>query len=503
MKRAIKGLLVAALCFGAAQATTHTNKTFLMPRSQLRNKAMEHSTWHRQINRKGDDKFGGSIQLTPFYETSERDRSLGKYFGSRDVDNVEDDPGKTHPNIKVVNAGVPANTDTRDLFSTDIFNNGGTAYDFGGTVRLRPDRWSWGVRLDYYQDLDRITNGLFFKVSTAVVGAEHEMDEKLEDSTPLADRGTNTDIADDNLTGKTLLDFFKGNLSRPAGTGEAMALTHAKIDGSESDTELADIEFMLGYNFLDDADHHIGLNLGVLIPTGNTADGKVLFEPMAGNGGHWAFGGGVDSAFTLVHSGNWILELSLGLDYRFVFEDSERRTVGLLDATTKQPLNHGWYRLLGQVGETALFPAANVTTRRVDVEPGHQLTGLASFGLTWKYFTWDLGYELYVQEAEDVSVKSWDDTLYAIANADFDSNNDNAFEVPRDSDSGLITKDLLDTDAAQTPSQVTHKIYTAMGYAFESWRYPVMFGYGFSYEWSEENDAMDQWAVWGKIGVSF
>ena len=64
--------------------------------------------------------------------------------------------------------------------------------------------------------------------------------------------------------------------------------------------DLAEIRFVLGYNFLndEDGDYHLGLGIYVAAPTGTrvgdqddcSGKGRYLFEPIVGNGKHWELG---------------------------------------------------------------------------------------------------------------------------------------------------------------------------------------------------------------------
>jgi hypothetical protein len=42
-----------------------------------------------------------------------------------------------------------------------------------------------------------------------------------------------------------------------------------------------------------------------------------------------------------------------------------------------------------------------------------------------------------------------------------------------------------------------------MGYTFRKWEVPMMMGIGGKYEWPTDNAALEQWSVWGKMGVTF
>ena len=87
MKRFVHGLLITLLLCGTAGAKTYTDKSFLMPRPHGVNLAMEATTWHKQTAMIDENKFGGTVQLTGFYDKSDNKNELGHYFGVCNYDN--------------------------------------------------------------------------------------------------------------------------------------------------------------------------------------------------------------------------------------------------------------------------------------------------------------------------------------------------------------------------------------------------------------------------------
>ena len=80
MRSLIHGLIAMMLIVGTVSGKTYTDKTFLMPRPHGVNLAMESTTWHRQTDLIDEDKWGGTIQLTGFYDRSTNKNDLGKYL---------------------------------------------------------------------------------------------------------------------------------------------------------------------------------------------------------------------------------------------------------------------------------------------------------------------------------------------------------------------------------------------------------------------------------------
>ena len=73
----------------------------------------------------------------------------------------------------------------------------------------------------------------------------------------------------------------------------------------QSTTGVADIDLVLGYNFLNKEKYHAGINLGLTIPCGEENSGDVVWHPIYGNANHWALGVGPKYASHPVFQENW------------------------------------------------------------------------------------------------------------------------------------------------------------------------------------------------------
>jgi hypothetical protein len=365
------------------------------------------------------------------------------------------------------------------------------------TLSLDPEQHAWGVRLDYYQNLDKLLKGLYFKVALPIVHVENDME-----------LGVKATAADDVTA---IRNYFKGagDIAKTANVGQK-ALTNAKIDGQRDRTGVADIDLVLGYKFLNKENYHVALNLGLTIPTGNESEGEFVFEPMIGNGDHFGFGGGLDASARVWGDDCHNLKINVVANYRFLFENDEKRTLGIKGVTG---VAGDWsqYYLLGKVvsptaakiNVTDFIPAANITTQNVDVTPGSQLDAIFALAYNNGGFTADLGYNLFWKDEEDIDVKSDPfNSQYVIVKTDVAPNNGGDFTAANGI-GGVLTKANLDKSVAETPSQVTHKIYGSLGYIFREWECPVMFGLMGGYEFAGENSALEKWEIGGKIGVGF
>lgn len=446
MNKLLKSLTIAALAI-SANVYAHTEHTYLQVRPQGVNLPLEYTTFNERMTAKLEDRFGGNFMVTGFYGESAEGHDLGSYFGINNKDQF-----------------VLSNV------ATDDFNLGNVLYHYAqstdkATVKFDPKEETWGVRFDYYQNLDKLVKGLYFKVNLPIVGVDRKMDMDIDSA--------NTTLKSD------LISYFKGEY-----TTEQVALNKALIHGSHSETGVADIEVTLGYKFLYKSKYHLALNLAIIIPTGNDGDGNVLFEPIYGAGQHFGFGGGLDAQARLWGDSDHNIKLNLVANYRYLFESSEHRLYRI------KGIHFPYINLLnnGTTPVTVRTPAPNVLTLNSDVTPGSMFDGILALAYNNGGFCFDLGYNLYYREDEDVHVKGDIDTDWYVASV---------------TPIAHLTKDNLDTESASTPSQFTNSIYGGLGYAFKEWDYPLMLGLGGKYEFASKNSAIEQWQVWAKASLSF
>ncbi len=510
MKKMLKGLLVAVLAVTSATATT--NKTFLMPRSQGVNLAMEYATYNELVQHNNGDFFGANFQVVPFYMESSDKSDIGKYFGIRDK------------NVFVIDA-VNANANT-DLNYRWIFHDRADGNATTATIKLEPELQAYGARIDYYQDLEKILDGLYLKIALPIVHVENDMHLVASNKA-----GFFTEA--DHVGGSTAIkNYFNGTYGNgtPATTALGQAdsidkLKYAKMGGSHSETSVADIDVILGYKLFEKDNYYVALNLGLTIPVGNTSDGRWVFEPIVGNGNHWAFGGGLDASVNLWEDGDQNIKLTAVANYRYLFSGTEKRTLGLKRGDGTK-IRWGQYRYLAlndglNNSDKLLTPAANILTKDVKVETGSQLDAIIYFTYNNGGWTIDLGYNFFYKDSEDVKLKdtTLDNTNYYVAintsngaggatafGADFVSEASMITETPAIAGalatSYQITTNHIDTSAAETQSQDTHKIFGALGYIFKDWEYPVMLGLGGGYEFAGD-DGIENWQIFGKFGIKF
>ena len=567
MKRFVHGLLVATLLVGSVAAKTYTDKTFLAPRSHGMNMAMEYTGWHKQTAMIDDNKFGGTVQLTGFYEESNNKCDLAKYFGVR---NWRDGSCCINDYITVVPALVATTplTDLNHLSAPHVLHPGGTITGFtlADKIRWRPDRKAYGIRLDYHQKLDKLFKGLFFKVTMPIVHVKTSMnwcstcDGCNPCATSCADvcstscsttcgvtsycvRQQLSDGTALNGEYKSLGDYLTGCVTNDDPNAKQAALCKAKIHNGNSKTGLADIDVILGYNFLYEKDRHVNLNIGVTIPTGNSPKSEYLWEAIVGNHGHWALGFGLDGSYEVWKDTDKSIDLVFAFNYRYLFSGTEKRIPGFIWPSGTLLTGDGWagnralyghWWLGAKLGETTTAPMANFLARDLKVTPGSHFEAILQAAFNYTSWTFDVGYNFFYKDEENVRFKdgacspcestcestcadacspcdstcasecgSWTDDTYAITWDDWDTSNPFAEGYVYQNTTDWINRAHLCLDACTNPSVVTHKLYGGATYAWSDWEYPLMLGVGGSYEWETDNDCLNGWALWAKVGLTF
>jgi len=475
-------------------ATIKTNKTTFIPRPKSSDITLSMLRWHSHTN---DEKktFGGRLQLAPFYSHSTNSPELGKYFMFE---------GKNTLAISAVNADVhPYN-----------FNLG----DYIGTISLRPKQEVYGARIDYFQHINWL-DGLYWSVSAPVIRVSN--DPGLRESITANGALSATYYGPLTVTNALAGHMVTSDWSEP--------FRYGKIDGKQTKTGVSDIDVKLGYTLLNNIGSKIALTFGATLPTSNKPQAVYMFEPLLGNGGHWALGAGLDSTFRLCKSkeeSKRYLYIVIAGDFRYLFENNQMRTLEL------KGKSWGRYIRMRQENPQApgillgnSLPGVNVMTQSVKVTPGSQLDAQIalcfSVNNNWHL---GLGYNAWMRSEEKVNLKNpwgskgnfglicFPDPYVAASgapsytpayiatgalNAGISSNSTIGVYA---SGNGILIQPG-DIDTAPHPFALTHKIFGLVDYTFDD--KDCVIGAFASYEFAAENTALEQWDVGVKLGTSF
>lgn len=498
-------VLFMSIFLGNAYASKYSDKTYFSTRPQLTNLTMQQATWHTNLYKKSNAKYNGSIQIVPFYQESTNKSNVGKYFGF--------DWGGTRGQENIISV-APADA-TKVFESRRILHNYNGANTLAAQYSMNPYQEVLGARIDYNQDLDRILDGLYFRISTSFVEVKNNFDISTLETQ------TYQEIPGNPGTSVSFLDYLAGKVSNTYSYNIQAPLKYAKIDGvGHTSSGLADIDIRLGLKYFYKRSIRGSINISMLIPTGKTPKGEWLFEPVHGNGHHWGIGLGVDTSLTFWKRDNKSIELILAGDYKYLFQGIEKRTLDFKEVNPNAVtyLKGGHYLLGGEKQKIGVFPLANILTRDIKVTPASQFDGIANFALNYKNWIFDLGYNFFIKEKEEIHLRyPWENDKYAIAGITYNTadttNNFNllvngtsqsyAYDGAPNDTNAAIQGQYLDFESIRSPNAVTHKIYASTGYQWNSCKYPAMLGIGGSYDFVQRNSSLRNWSIWTKVGVSW
>jgi hypothetical protein len=193
------------------------------------------------------------------------------------------------------------------------------------------------------------------------------------------------------------------------------------------------------------------------------------------------------------------------LNARYLFENCQQRVLGLCG------VQWGQYTLLGKVGQATLVPGANVLCQKVDVSPGAMVDFIVQADWNYCGLGFDVGYNLYYHQNEKVALHDCttilEEDTYAFPKLDFNGTAAPFTEADRLLDSlgnqSWLSDSSIDFSRAQTPSQLTHKIYGSLSYTCCKNHLPVLVGITGHYEFGSKNAELETWGVALKLGASF
>ncbi len=169
-------------------------------------------------------------------------------------------------------------------------------------------------------------------------------------------------------------------------------------------TGIADIDILAGWRPILGDDYHLSGFLQATIPGGNRPNGKIIFEPIVGNGKNWELGGGVDGHAELFCTENQSFGIYLHAIAMHRFKTFQTRSIDLREQGFMSR-----YLLLKEFNTknntiSSLINAIDVTTRAVRVGQLTRFDGSIKASYTICDFKFDLGYNLYVKTAEKLEI---------------------------------------------------------------------------------------------------
>lgn len=473
--------LIGALSI-LGSTTLDASKTVFIPRSVSTDSTLQlgltNYHWYHQADALCD-KPTISFYATPFFQQSRNKKELARYFLPNNATCLNIQENGTG-NIGSLNIGLisPAGT------------------SFSSSVTICPQRRIYGSHFSIYADLSDLLCGAWFNVSFAVARAEHNLHLR---ETNVANPGTLPGL-------QNAIQAF----NNPAWCAGKLSPCKLKRTGVD------DIQFKLGYDwYMCDDQSHVGLYVNAVAPTGHRERSRYLFEPIVGRK-HAGVGIGLNADWSIINDCDSQLDFMLDAKYTYYLRAKGCRVFDLCG-------NGDWSRFLQVVNSaTPAFsvPGINFFTQPVRITPRGTADIWAAFHYEMCNWNIEAGYNFWWRQAEKVCLTSKcpfpanTGILNLPGLCSINPTTSNCSTICQ----SIVGPNLATTDAAFTaltasrlniasgtqPRSITHKVYGAFSYNTDVCETPLMAGVGGSYEFARRcANALEQWAVWAKFGVSF
>jgi len=475
------------------------------------------------------------FQFAFFGGRSTKNSHLARYFSPFGTDMSETplrfgtDPARPNGDFDVL-------ADHFGVLTTNAVT-GGTADQFLSNVTMDPQQSFVGIgfqfRYNFWQNWDR-ERGWWISISTPLEHIKNDMNFVEDIIQPGGAVVTPGEVlinpTPPPLTFTIPNQVFFGSLET-AFMQDAWQYGKIKTDGSLKKTRLADIDFRIGYEWLQLTPYHLESFVGIIIPTGNRPDAEFLFEPIVGNGKHVALEWGATYEMDIWDNECREMYISLELSAvgKYLFKKKQIRSLDLKYKPWSRYIQLYRTEAEAQTAATSgdpfgFTPGINVLTREVDVTPGYQAYMNTAFILEWRYFNFEVGHNLLARRSECVELsESWTEkaAIKAFIGQGFTSpirditgngytetasQTNPPFILPAplaNYPQSIIKESDLDLSSAATPAMLAHTFYGNFEYVFDICDWPLFIDFGASYTFAHSNNVVQKWMLWGKFGIAF
>jgi hypothetical protein len=428
----------------------------------------------------------------------------------------------------VTGSQVPGRGDTQELLG-DYF---GLSPLYSGNEFFKPLIRNLIFDGALYIGFDRWVHGLYMQLRAPLVWTQWNL--KLSEAINADGVGTPYPTG---YMGKTAVNPpYESYTQAMQGTqsfGQVEKLQFGKIQGAQSKSGVAALEWIFGYDFISRETAHFGMNFRVSAPTGSRTKGKFFFEPRVGNGKLWQVGVGFTSHVRIWEKfGDQELGFFVDVNLTRLCKGVQHRS---FDFT-----NNGFfsrYLLLKEFDENEMFtgimkPAINVTTLKCHVHNDIQVDAVLMFGYNYNDFIFDIGYNGWIRSREKVSIHECiPANKYGIKGVTYAANpitqmllnttesTATIFETGTilfdDPSPVFISTADLNPKSAASPLLLTHKFFVHFGHTFSyTKKSPIdpFLGIGAEIEFEGINTrnavqpdrtTMGQASIWFKGGISY
>lgn len=518
MKKICAGLLL----LGSAQhafADDAKSQTFFSARPHFEWATPERvSMFREEIVNRADDCYGGALEIVAYGGRSTRCKELAKFFMPF---------GKTCLNVIEGKSTVPTSLDdanrSKDVEARhfNIETNQAATTTFQSRISFCPEQTVFGLGFAWKQAFwwcdDRPKAWL--EVAFPV---EHIRNKMCLRETVISDGG--------GVVNETGLDGAPrvGNMTDAF---KQASWKYGKIDNKKclSKWGVADVEVWIKWSSYYSECCRLDAMIGFVAPTGTKIDkcnAAYVFSPVVGNNHHWAFLLGYSTDVNIWECDNHSLRFATDGGGRIFACNDQIRSFDVKDKQWSRYMEVYSSQDQALTASTTLDPVVrlnsgtsgiNVFTKCVRVSPRYSIDGNTALIYQYCGFTAEIGYNLFVREAERVCLKKngWDDTLVAFKDFNGDGGTNLARNIRQnfqasvlafsaaDYQASTIHRSDLNLDSAAHPAVISNILYGNLGWQWDTCRFPVFIGVGGSYEFSKVNTTINRWTAWGKFGIAY
>lgn len=465
----------------------YSSRSFMFTRPAAHNLAEEFAVWHHYMHEK-NGPVQACAQVIPFYQATTsvycfNDARSARYFLPY---------CKTE--LLVTGDAVAPVLVPRDVRAEWLGINNPHFY---GKMSIAPQQKQYGAIFEYQQDLSAFTDIKFFEpfwVSIMLPFVVVKNDPALRQY----------DVMNPNFSGgpTDIIEAFNQG---------AWRFSHITTC-EQRRSGLAEFKAKLGVDFATRKDAEVVLYTICSLPTAPKQCARDLFSPFVGNNGHFTYGTGV--AFQVPFSAEWDTKQFFWFaeaEHLYMFGNEQERTFDLKGKP--------WSRFLlfnSIDGLQTNVPGVNILTRRVHAKPDSFVDFVTGFRTRWNdALEVELGYNLWAHGNERINaLQTWCNEcdedisigLFGIAGTEpgtSASESSIAFRAPNDSSFVPLNLSDIDIDSAVAGCAITHKIHGSIGYGYSGERFAGFIAFGGFYEGIQNDAALQQWGIWGKIGANF
>lgn len=445
----------------------HTSQITMFTRPLSRKLAIINSIWDEVItNKKGDNCF--AAQLIPIYQRSHDDCCISSYFlvNNKPVISVVGDNAST--------ADDPYLVVDRDVRAEWL----GLSDTFVGDFTVNPKQRQAGAIFEINQDLYPLIPIDFFRTWWLDVAIP-----LFKVKNQLSTKNSSPEVVEALQSPRIRFAKFANGENCKIGVGE--------ISVNLGGTFVCRDGFLLTYYG------------GFGIPGERAPRPDFIFPASLGNQDHWTIiAGATIKAPLLEWEDGMTMRLFIDLENRYFLSTHQMRS---FDLRYKQ-----WSRYLPvrEQGVLQTIPLVNILTLCVKVKP-HSYAEFST-GLEFSNECWHLqiGYDLWTHASEQIKYNPYCDktppyfTRFGIAGSTADTSASNStIALQAEDDPEFVTIKISDIDLRSGASRGTvvqggHvALYTYLANSFV--------GIGGFFESPNNNAALQNWGVWGKIGTEF